>query len=46
VAQWAGLRLSLDRAGLKVTIREAGPVVGGAAVAEEFHLGFRNPTAS
>jgi phytoene dehydrogenase-like protein len=46
VAQWAGLRLYLARAGLKVTIREAGPVAGGAAVTEEFHLGFRNPAAS
>jgi phytoene dehydrogenase-like protein len=36
----------LARAGLKVTICEARPVVGGAAVTEEFHPGFRNSTAS
>ncbi len=32
--------------GLKVTILERRPVVGGAAVTEEFHPGFRNSTAS
>src|SRR5687767_16008973 len=32
--------------GLKVTVLEARPVVGGAAVTEEFHPGFRNSTAS
>jgi phytoene dehydrogenase-like protein len=32
--------------GLKVTMLEARPVVGGAAVTEEFHPGFRNSTAS
>ena len=32
--------------GLKVTILEARSVVGGAAVTEEFHPGFRNSTAS
>ena len=32
--------------GLKVTILESRPVVGGAAVTEEFHPGFRNSTAS
>src|ERR1700680_4412890 len=36
----------LARAGLKVTICEAGSVVGGAAVTEEFHPGFRNSVAS
>ena len=36
----------LARAGLKVTICEARPVVGGAAVTEEFHPGFRNSVAS
>jgi phytoene dehydrogenase-like protein len=32
--------------GLKVTVLEARSVVGGAAVTEEFHPGFRNSTAS
>ena len=32
--------------GLKVTILERRSVVGGAAVTEEFHPGFRNSTAS
>src|SRR5919206_76780 len=32
--------------GLKVTLLERRPVVGGAAVTEEFHPGFRNSTAS
>ena len=32
--------------GLKVTLLESRPVVGGAAVTEEFHPGFRNSTAS
>ncbi|HEX8379354.1 MAG TPA: NAD(P)/FAD-dependent oxidoreductase [Allosphingosinicella sp.] len=32
--------------GLKVTVLERRPVVGGAAVTEEFHPGFRNSTAS
>ncbi|MGZ8312567.1 MAG: phytoene desaturase family protein, partial [Allosphingosinicella sp.] len=32
--------------GLKVTMVEARSVVGGAAVTEEFHPGFRNSTAS
>src|SRR4028118_1167916 len=36
----------LARAGLKVTILERRHVVGGAAVTEEFHPGFRNSTAS
>lgn len=36
----------LARAGLKVRILERRPVVGGAAVTEEFHPGFRNSTAS
>jgi phytoene dehydrogenase-like protein len=36
----------LARAGLKVTICEARPLVGGAAVTEEFHPGFRNSVAS
>jgi phytoene dehydrogenase-like protein len=36
----------LARAGLKVTVCEGRPVVGGAAVTEEFHLGFRNSVAS
>ncbi len=36
----------LARSGLKVTICEARPVVGGAAVTEEFHPGFRNSVAS
>jgi len=36
----------LARAALKVTVCEARPVVGGAAVTEEFHPGFRNSAAS
>jgi phytoene dehydrogenase-like protein len=36
----------LARAGLKVRILERRSVVGGAAVTEEFHPGFRNSTAS
>ena len=36
----------LARAGLKVTMLERRSVVGGAAVTEEFHPGFRNSTAS
>ncbi|MDQ8755160.1 NAD(P)/FAD-dependent oxidoreductase [Sphingosinicella sp. LHD-64] len=32
--------------GLKVTVLEARAIVGGAAVTEEFHPGFRNSTAS
>lgn len=36
----------LARAGLKVTVLEQRPVVGGAAVTEEFHPGFRNSVAA
>ncbi|WAC22954.1 phytoene desaturase family protein [Blastomonas sp. SL216] len=36
----------LARAGLKVRIVEARHVVGGAAVTQEFHPGFRNSVAS
>jgi len=36
----------LARAGLKVRVLEARAVVGGAAVTEEFHPGFRNSVAS
>lgn len=36
----------LARAGLRVRILERRAVVGGAAVTEEFHPGFRNSTAS
>jgi phytoene dehydrogenase-like protein len=36
----------LARAGLKVTVCERRGVVGGAAVTEEFHPGFRNSVAS
>ena len=36
----------LARAGLEVTVLERRHVVGGAAVTEEFHPGFRNSTAS
>lgn len=36
----------LARAGYKVRILERRHVVGGAAVTEEFHSGFRNSTAS
>ena len=33
-------------AGLKVRVLERRGIVGGAAVTEEFHPGFRNSTAS
>ncbi|MEE2692186.1 MAG: NAD(P)/FAD-dependent oxidoreductase [Pseudomonadota bacterium] len=36
----------LGRAGLKVRVLERRSVVGGAAVTEEFHPGFRNSVAS
>ena len=36
----------LARAGLKVLVLERRPVVGGAAVTEEFHPGFRNSVAA
>ncbi len=36
----------LARAGLKVLVLERRSLVGGAAVTEEFHPGFRNSTAS
>ena len=36
----------LARKGLKVVVLEAGPVVGGAAVTDEFLPGFRNSAAS
>jgi phytoene dehydrogenase-like protein len=36
----------LARAGLKVRVLERRHVIGGAAVTEEFHPGFRNSTAS
>lgn len=36
----------LARAGLKVRVLERRGLVGGAAVTEEFHPGFRNSTAS
>ncbi|HRD45776.1 MAG TPA: NAD(P)/FAD-dependent oxidoreductase [Caulobacter sp.] len=36
----------LASAGLKVTVLESRDVVGGAAVTEEFHPGFRNSVAS
>ena len=36
----------LAEAGLKVTVLERRDVVGGAAVTEEFHPGFRNSAAS
>ncbi|MCA3212375.1 MAG: NAD(P)/FAD-dependent oxidoreductase [Burkholderiales bacterium] len=36
----------LAAAGFKVRVLERRPVVGGAAVTEEFHPGFRNSTAS
>lgn len=36
----------LAQAGLSVRILEARDVIGGAAVTEEFHPGFRNSTAS
>jgi phytoene dehydrogenase-like protein len=36
----------LARAGIRVTVLERRPIVGGAAVTEEFAPGFRNSTAS
>src|SRR5271163_2019414 len=36
----------LAAAGLKVTVLERLPVVGGAAMTEEFHPGFRNSVAA
>ena len=36
----------LAKAGLKVTVLERLPVVGGAAMTEEFHPGFRNSVAA
>ena len=36
----------LASAGLKVKIVEKSNIVGGAAVTEEFHPGFKNSTAS
>ena len=36
----------LARAGLRVRVLERRAIVGGAAVTEEFHPGFRNSTAS
>ena len=36
----------LAKAGLQVTVVERRPVLGGAAVTEEFHPGFRNSIAS
>jgi phytoene dehydrogenase-like protein len=36
----------LARAGMKVRILERRDIIGGAAVTEEFHPGFRNSTAS
>ncbi|MGE3831080.1 MAG: phytoene desaturase family protein, partial [Parvibaculaceae bacterium] len=36
----------LARAGLKVKVVEARAIVGGAAVTEEFHPGYRNSTCS
>ena len=36
----------LARAGLKVRVVERRPIVGGAAVTEEFHPGFRNSVAA
>src|ERR1700684_3470045 len=36
----------LAAAGLKVTVLESRAVVGGAAVTEEFHPGFRNSVAA
>lgn len=36
----------LARAGHNITVLEARNIVGGAAVTEEFHPGFRNSTAS
>ena len=36
----------LGKAGLKTLVVEKNPVVGGAAVSEEFHPGYRNSVAS
>ena len=36
----------LANAGLKVKVLEKRSIVGGAAVTEEFHPGYRNSTAS
>ena len=36
----------LAKAGWQVTVLEKRPIVGGAAVTETFHPGFRNSTAS
>ena len=36
----------LAGAGMSVCVLERRPIVGGAAVTEEFHPGFRNSTAS
>lgn len=36
----------LAKAGLKATVLERRPVLGGAAVTEEFHPGFRNSVAA
>ena len=36
----------LSRAGLRVKVLEARPILGGAAVTEEFHPGFRNSVYS
>ncbi len=36
----------LGRAGLRTLVLEKNPVVGGAAVSEEFHPGYRNSVAS
>jgi phytoene dehydrogenase-like protein len=36
----------LAKAGLSVGVFERRPILGGAAVTEEFHPGFRNSTAS
>ncbi|MES2303756.1 MAG: FAD-dependent oxidoreductase, partial [Pseudomonadota bacterium] len=36
----------LAKAGMKVRVLERRHIVGGAAVTEEFHPGFRNSTAS
>src|SRR5262245_6068186 len=36
----------LGRAGLKTLVLERRPVLGGAAVTEEFHPGYRNSVAS
>ncbi|WNC73099.1 NAD(P)/FAD-dependent oxidoreductase [Thalassotalea psychrophila] len=36
----------LAKSGLQVTILERNPIVGGAAITEEFHPGFKNSVAS